>query len=232
MNDGDAATIVLAPLDATPNAYREALSLLSRDELARAGQFVRETDRRRFVVARARLRELLAERLNTSPRVIGLTYGRAGKPALAPRSGCSSLRFNVSHCGDVAAFALVHGCEVGVDIEEVRPLTDADDMAALVFSENERAEYRALPAEEKCCGFFNGWTRKEAFVKAVGDGLGYPLDQFDVSLAPGKPAKLLRVSGEPADRTPWTLDVFEPAPGMVGAIVVGRREPELAREGR
>ena len=221
MVDGDAAAIVVAPLDLHPEACRAAEAHLTPGERARADRFRRECDRRRFVVARARLRELLAERLDTSPRAVQLTYGRAGKPALGPRHQCAGLRFNVSHCGDVLAVAIVDGCEVGIDIEAVRPLPDADDIAAIVFSAHERTEYRALPPAAKFCGFFNGWTRKEAFVKAIGDGLGYPLDQFDVSLSPDRPARLLRVGGEDADRSPWTLRAFDPAPGMVGAIVVG-----------
>jgi 4'-phosphopantetheinyl transferase len=230
MMDGDAAAIVVAPLDLQLHACRAAEAVLSPAERARADRFVRACDRRRFVVARARLRHLLGERLNTSPRAVRFAYGPAGKPALAPHHGPTTLRFNVSHCGDVAAFVLMDGCEVGIDIEEVRPLPDADDIAALVFSERERIAYRALPPAAKFSGFFNGWTRKEAFVKAVGDGLGYPLDQFDVSLAPGEPACLLRVGGQPADRVPWALRAFEPAPGMVGAIVVGTRRAFAPRD--
>ena len=228
--DGNAAAIVVAPLNLHPDRCRAAEALLTPAERARADRFARACDRRRFVVARARLRELLAERLNTSPRSIKLTYGPAGKPALAPRTGGTSLRFNVSHCGDMAAFALVDGREVGIDIEEVRPITDADDIATLVFSDRERSEYRDLPPDAKCRGFFNGWTRKEAFIKAVGAGLAYRLDQFDVSLAPGQPARLLRVGADSGDRTPWTLQAFDPAPGLVGAIVTGSAETAVTRE--
>src|SRR5256886_7924492 len=116
-----------------------------------------------------------------------LVYGAHGKPALAPRFAASDLRFNVSHCDDLAVYAFSHGCEVGIDVEAVRVMGDADDLAARFFSRREHGAYRALHPRDKPLGFFQCWTRKEAFIKALGDGLSYPLDRFDVSLAPGEP---------------------------------------------
>jgi 4'-phosphopantetheinyl transferase len=197
--------------------------LLSADERGRAGRFAFERDRRRYTVARARLRQLLGERLGVAPESLQFVYNLHGKPALARRPGQRDLRFNVAHCGEVAAYAFAEARDVGVDVEEVRALPDADDIAMRFFSRRERAAYMRLPVRERPQGFFNCWTRKEAFVKALGEGLSHPLEAFDVSLAPGRPARLLRIGGVPASRCGWTLSSFVPGPGLVGAIAVQMR---------
>jgi 4'-phosphopantetheinyl transferase len=178
--------------------------LLSADERERAGRFAFEHDRRRYVVARARLRQLLGERVGAAPESLRFVYQAHGKPALARRPGQRDLRFNVSHCGEVAAYAFADGREVGVDIEEVRELPDADQLALRCFSPGERAAYLCLPPRERPRGFFDCWTRKEAFVKALGAGLSQPLEAFDVSRSPGG----------------CSLSSFEPAPGLIGAVAV------------
>jgi 4'-phosphopantetheinyl transferase len=193
--------LVVASLDSEAEPLA---GLLSEDERRRSGRFVFERDRRRYTVARARLRQLLGERLGAAPQSLQLAYSAHGKPALARRPGQRDLRFNVSHCGDIAAYAFTEGREVGVDVEEVRVLPDADEVAMRFFSQRERAAYLSLPASERPQGFFNCWTRKEAFVKAIGDGLSHPLETLDVSLAPAG----------------WVLSSFVPAAGMVGAVAV------------
>lgn len=197
--------------------------LLSADERSRAGRFAFERDRRRYVAARGRLRQLLGERLGVAPESLQFVYNPHGKPALARRPGQRDLRFNVAHCGEVAAYAFAGGREVGVDVEAVRELPDADDIAMRFFSRRERAAYMRLPAQERPQGFFNCWTRKEAFIKALGEGLSHPLEAFDVSLAPGKPARLLRVGRVRASRCGWTLSSFVPGPGLVGAVALQAR---------
>ena len=179
-------------IDAAPLA-----ELLSADETERARRFAFERDRRRYIVARARLRQLLGERLGTAPESLRFVYEPHGKPALARRAGQRDVRFNLSHCGEIAAYAFAEGREVGVDIEEVRELPDADQLALRFFSRRERAAYLRLPRRERPRGFFNCWTRKEAFVKALGVGLSHSLEGCDVALTS-----------------------FEPAPGLVGATAV------------
>src|ERR1043166_2141935 len=188
----------------------------------RATRFALEPDRRRFIVVRALLRQLLAARLGVRPEAIELAAGARGKPALAGRFAASDLRFNVSHCQDVAVNAFSSGREVGIDVEAVRELPDADDVAARWFSRQEYATYRALEPGDRALGFFQCWTRKEAFIKALGDGLFHPLDRFDVSLAPGEPARILRVEDVPGDRCRWQLEGFSPVPGFVAAVVAER----------
>jgi 4'-phosphopantetheinyl transferase len=204
-------------------AVEAAAALLSDAEVLRADRFVFERDRRRFIMTRAQLRRLLGARLGVQPETVEFTYGANAKPALAPRFADwgGRLRFNVSHCDEVAVFAFAFGHEVGIDVEAIREVSDADAIATRFFSPREVAAYRALHERDKPLGFVNCWTRKEAFVKAVGDGLSMPLQDFDVTLAPGEPAMISRVghkSGAGADLG-WSLASFSPAPGYVAAVV-------------
>ena len=212
--------IVTARLDVAPETVRAAAALLSDAERRRAGRFVLERDRRRFIVARSRLRHLVGARLGMSPRAVRLVSGRHGKPALASRSAHQDLRFNVSHCGELAVYAFSVARDIGIDLEAVRTMRDAGDIAAGFFSAREHDAYRALDLCQRPQGFFNCWTRKEAFVKALGDGLHCPLDAFDVSLAPGEPARVLRVGNVFGEACGWLLHSFSPAPGFVGAVAL------------
>jgi 4'-phosphopantetheinyl transferase len=215
----DSIEIVVATLEVGCAALGALAPMLARDERQRAARFAFDPDRRRFIVARARLRQLLAERLGAKPEAVEFTYGAHGKPALLRRSGVRDLRFNVSHCEEVAVYAFAAGREVGVDVEAVRALEDADAIAARFFSAREYAQYRDLDASDRPLAFFNCWTRKEAFVKATGDGLAHPLDGFDVSLAPGEPARLLRLEQPAEQGLRWCMESFSPAPGLVAAVV-------------
>ena len=187
------ADLVVASLnvDAAP-----LCALLSPDEQARAARFALPEHRRRFIAARARLRQLLGARLHASPNEVEFTYGIAGKPSLAARYS-RDLRFNVAHCGDVAVYAFADGCEVGVDVECEREVEDAEAIGRLCFS----------PAERDACrthGFLYCWTRKEAFVKALGSGLSAPLPELDVSAAPRG----------------WSVRSLVPRPGLIGALAM------------
>jgi len=218
----DDVDIVVARPDVGSDAVSASATLLSDCERERARRFAFDVDRNRFIVARALLRQLLAARLGVRPEAVELASGKRGKPGLAGRFATSDLRFNLSHCEDVAVYAFCSGREVGVDVEAVRTLPDADDVAARWFSPREYATYRTLEPGDRALGFFQCWTRKEAFIKALGDGLYHPLDRFDVSLGPGQPAQILRVADVPGDRCPWRLDGFSPVPGFVAAVVTER----------
>jgi 4'-phosphopantetheinyl transferase len=215
----EAVEVIVTRLDVRSEALRAGAAVLSDEEQDRARRFVFDRDRQRFVVARGVLRGLLAARLGVRPQAVELVYGGRGKPALAPRLAASGLRFNVSHCEDVAVYAFSSAGDVGVDVEAVRTMPDADDVATRVFSDRENAAYRALDPRDRPLGFFQCWTRKEAFIKALGHGMYYPLDRFDVSLAPGEPAELLRVEQSPEDRRRWRMTGFFPVPGFVAAVV-------------
>lgn len=211
--------VVVTRLEVKAEAVHASAALLSDAERQRASRFVFDRDRSRYIVARAWLRRLLAERLGVEPESVKFAYGPHGKPALSRRFADAALYFNVSHSEDVAVYTFSRGREIGIDVEAVRELRDADDLAARFFSRRENEAYLALDPRDRPLGFFNCWTRKEAFIKALGDGLYYPLDRFDVSLAPGEPSKILRVEDTPGDECGWCMESFSPAPGFVAAVV-------------
>ncbi len=215
----DAFEVMTAWLDVDAAALGAAVALLCATERQRARRFAFDRERRRFIVARARLRQLLAARLGVRPESVELDYGAHGKPVLAGRHADSELHFNLSHCEDVAVYAFTHRRDIGIDVEAVRVLCDADDIAARFFSRRENQAYRALEVCDRPLGFFNCWTRKEAFVKALGDGLSHPLHRFDVSLAPGAPARILSTDGIAVNDNEWTVHSFAPSPGFVAAVV-------------
>ena len=210
-------------LDLAPRAVTALAEVLSDEEQQRASRLVVHGERARFIVARARLRQLLGARLGVSPGSVDFSYGARGKPALAARFADSGLRFNVARSEDIAVYAFALDREIGVDVEAVRELPDADEIAARCFSLRENEAYLALSARDRPLGFFNCWTRKEAFVKAVGEGLSHPLEGFEVSLAPGEPATILRVGGCAGEHCGWQMQSFSPAPGFVAAIVIEAR---------
>ena len=206
-----------APLDPGPARLGALAALLAPDERQRAGRFVYDRDRRAYVAARGRLREILGRYLGRAPERVHFEYGARGKPELR---GDTSIQFNVSHSGAWAVIAVARGRRVGVDVEAVRPLADADLVADRWFSAREAAAYQALPVEARTEAFFACWTRKEAFIKALGDGLSYPLDAFDVPVRPGTPAALLATRDPTVSAADWSL-VDVPAPsGYLAAVAV------------
>jgi 4'-phosphopantetheinyl transferase len=221
----DAVDIAVRRLDLPLEYVRRSATLLSDAEQRKANRFAFDRDRRRFIVARAWLRRLLAAKLGARPESIELKYGKYGKPFIC---GALDLRFNVSHADNVAVYAFARGREIGVDVERIRWIDDADAIASHYFSGRERGAYLALDPREKPLGFFNCWTRKEAFIKALGDGLHHPLHDFDVSLAPGETAKILRVRDMSGDDCGWRLSSFYPAAGFVAAVVCESRRTRPA----
>jgi len=202
-------------LDPGPQTLAALAATLSDAERERARRLRFHRDRRRFMVARARLRELLAARLGVAPESVELAYGTHGKPRLGSQS---AWRFNLAHCDDVAVYAFSTANEVGIDIEAIRQEREADAIASRFFSRRENAEYSGLAPRDKPVGFFNCWTRKEAVVKALGEGLSMPLNEFDVSLVPGAPARVLRIAGARGDGCGWRLESFSPLPGFIAAV--------------
>ena len=212
--------VVMIRLDQDPDAVRRCATLLCSEERARADRFAFDSDRRRYIVGRAELRRILSARLGVAPRSVKFTYGAFGKPVLANGLADSGVRFNLSHSGNAAVCALTTGRDIGVDLERHRVVPNAPRIAQRFFSRAERASLNALDPVDQSLGFLNCWTRKEAFIKAVGEGLSYPLESFDVSLAPGEAAEILRVGDLPGDQCGWTLHDFSTG-GLVGACVLG-----------
>jgi 4'-phosphopantetheinyl transferase len=201
---------------------------LSPDEKARAGRFVFARHQRRFAAGRGALRAILGGYLDRAPARLRFEYGPHGKPSLAAPEAESGLRFNLSHSQGLALVAVTRFRELGVDVEEVRPLVDAQPIAARCFSAEENRVFLGVPAADRLAVFFNCWTRKEAYLKALGDGLARPLDTFDVTLRAGEPARLVRVRGDEEEAARWSLRALEPAPGFVGALSVEGQDWTLA----
>ena len=212
---GDDA-IWLADLDEA-DAGDRAVAVLSDDERERAARFVFDVHRRRFIACRAWLRQQLGERIGRAAADLRFEYGPVGKPSLAGEP----LRFNVSH-SDRYALLAVADAEVGVDIERQRALSDMDALAERVFSLGEREALAQVPPAGKAEAFFAGWTRKEAYIKAVGQGIGL-LDAIEVVLAPGEPARLIRVEGQPGEPERWSIQALSAVPGFSAAVCLEGR---------
>jgi 4'-phosphopantetheinyl transferase len=193
---------------------------LSADEVQRAARFHFARDRRRFIVARGALRDILGRYLGVPPSALEFRYSVYGKPDLAGVADGQRLCFNLSHSYEMALFAITCDRDVGVDIEHLDRAIACEEVAERFFSARERATLRALPADVQHRAFFNCWTRKEAYIKAHGEGLSLPLDQFDVSLAPGEPVALLATHGDPQETLRWSLQALTPGPGYVAALAV------------
>ena len=209
-----------AALDQTPSQMQSFLHNLAADEQARAERFYFKRDREHFIVARGVLRTILGCYLNRMPECLSFCYSSHGKPALAGESDGEAICFNVSHSHGVALYAVTRGREVGIDLERIRFDVAVAEIAERFFSRREVAMLRALPTEVQRQAFFRCWTRKEAYIKARGEGLSLPLDQFDVSLAPGEPAAVLGTQRDPSEASRWSLQELTPAPGYVAALAV------------
>lgn len=209
-----------ATLDQTPSQIQSFLHNLAADEQARAERFYCERDREHFIVARGVLRAILGGYLNRSPECLSFCYSSHGKPALAGESDRDAIRFSVSHSHGVALYAVTRGREVGIDLERIRFDLAVAEIAERFFSRREVAMLRALPTEVQRQAFFRCWTCKEAYIKARGEGLSLPLDQFDVSLATGEPAAVLGTQRDPSEASRWSLQELTPAPGYVAALAV------------
>ncbi|HZC46283.1 MAG TPA: 4'-phosphopantetheinyl transferase superfamily protein, partial [Candidatus Acidoferrum sp.] len=213
---GGEVHVWFARLDRTPARLARMRTVLNPDEAARADRFYLDVHRNRFIAARALLRDLLAGYLAEPPAAIRFEYNEWGKPALAAGFGASDLHFNLSHSQDLAMYAFVLERQVGVDLELIRGDFAGERIAENFFSTAEVQALRGLPLEHQAQAFFNCWTRKEAYVKARGQGLSIDLKSFDVSLIPGAEAKILR--GD--DCGSWSLCSFEPAAGWVAALAM------------
>jgi 4'-phosphopantetheinyl transferase len=198
---------------------------LSADERERASRFRFEHLRTAFTLSRGILRVLVGRYAGIEPDRIRFAYGLRGKPRLA--FPVRPLEFNQAHSGKFAAYAFAVGCEPGVDIEEVRPIREQENIVSRFFSREEREEWMGLDLSQRDEAFFRCWTRKEAYIKALGDGLSMPLDSFRVSLRPEVPASLTAAAGDPAAGK-WSLYSLAPEDGYAGSLAV----PERARRVR
>jgi 4'-phosphopantetheinyl transferase len=194
--------------------------ILVPEELERASRFYFEKDRRNWIAAHALLRSILGQYLECDPRSLRFTTNSYGKPSLVSLAAGKQLHFNLSHSGDLALFAFAYEGEVGVDVEQMRAGIDYKELATRFFSAHERTALEALAADLQHEAFYLCWSRKEAYIKARGKGVSLPLDQFDVSLVPGEPARLLGSREEPGAVERWSLYALSPGSGYAGALAV------------
>lgn len=199
--------------------FQRLAATLSPAERARAARLRFDAPRRQFTVARGALRDILGRYLDVRPARIALTANPHGKPALAAPD-CAWLHFNLAHSGDLALVALTRGRPLGIDVERVAPPDNLPRLVAQFFSPNENAAFRALPESKRVAAFFAGWTRKEAYIKALGVGGALPLDQFDVTLSPDEPARLLADRRHPANIARWSLRDLDPGPNYAAALAL------------
>jgi 4'-phosphopantetheinyl transferase len=192
---------------------------LADDETLRADRFHFAKDRNHYTVARGLLRKLLGGYLGAHPSALRFTYTEKGKPSLA-ESHRGSINFNLAHSHRMVLYAFSRQREVGVDVEFLREDFAGEGIAERFFSPREIKALGSLPAALRKEAFFNCWTRKEAYIKARGEGLSLPLDGFDVSLAPGEPAALLGNQKEPAEVSRWAMQSIPVPAGYVAALVV------------
>lgn len=208
-----------AYLSQTEAARRKLYAMLSEDERARAARFHFAADRESFVVGRGAQRDILGRYLGAEPAAIRFDYSRYGKPSLAgPHHG--ALQFNVSNSHRVALYAVARSRRLGVDVELLNARHAGEEIAERFFSAAEVSSLRGLAPGARTAGFFNCWTRKEAYIKALGEGLSHPLHSFAVSLAPGSPAALLWADGDPSEPARWTFRELFPGPLYAAAVAV------------
>jgi len=204
-------------------------SVLSDEECERAARFRFDRDRRRFVAGRAALRALIASYLDIAPAEVAFGCGPQGKPFVPG----ALLSFNVSHSGACAVYAFGSDIELGVDIELLEHSRYDDGVAEQFFSPHEVAALEAVTPDARPTAFLRCWTRKEAFIKARGQGLSLPLHEFDVAFAPGADPQILRTAWSADEPAEWTLlDISGFCPGAIGALAVRSTEAEAVFKGQ
>ena len=201
--------------------------MLPADELARADRFHFDRDRRRFAVSHAMVRQVLARYLTLGPQELRFVLGPKGKPEIAPEWNSLSLRFNLSHSGEFALMGVSLNLTMGIDIEEIRPDFGTQEIAERFFSPYEVGTLISLPQHQRVEAFFYCWTRKEAYIKAQGEGLSLALDSFDVTFAPGAAPALLRVAEDPKEVARWKLYNIDSGPGYKAALMIEGKQHYL-----
>lgn len=205
------------------DAYGLCCEILSPDEQSRADRFRFEQHRHRFIIGRGLLRVLLSQYLPMQPDQICFTYSDRGKPFLSASYEYPAIQFNVSHSHEAALYAFTRQRTVGVDLEYVRPI-EAEALVRRFFSEQEWCYFQTLPPNQQQFAFFRAWTQKEAYLKAIGEGLAYPLNQVEVAIDPTLPTQFLKLGNDPSAAHNWQLTELHPVQGYVAALVVERLE--------
>jgi 4'-phosphopantetheinyl transferase len=211
----------------TAGEYRQLQTFLDGNECARAQSFFSVEQRCQWIAARGMLRLLLGTYLDVHPAQLTFCYNAYGKPDLGEAWQQTDMRFNLSHSDGLALYAFVRKRHIGLDIEHMRASVRYMRLAQQKFAPAEYETLRSLAPAEQQRAFFTCWSRKEAYLKARGEGMTYGLKSFEVSLRPGEPALLLENHREPFECRRWSICDLVPGEDYVGALVVEHKEHTL-----
>lgn len=219
----------VANLDLPDIEIGNFFNTLSIDEAERAKRFVHEKDRKHFIVGRGILRNILGKYQNINPDKLIFSYAEKGKPELIVAQNNQNLQFNISHSNGIALFAITIIGDVGVDLEYCKQRIDTLSIAKRFFAQEEVAELMKLPKDQQIKGFYNIWTCKEAFIKALGAGLFQQLDQFVVNVVIDSPAQLLSWQDNPTEVKEWSLFNLDLIPEFAAAIAIKSKHVKLQK---
>ena len=228
LNCSNEIQVWLVCLDASTHQTESLLGILSADELARSRRFRFERDQNRFIAARGILRNILGCYLGKNPRELRFEYTPHGKPGLAANSGYDTLCFNLSHSDAFALYAVARGRNIGIDIERVRDDVAVEQIARRFFSQGEISSLERIDKNKRSELFFQYWTRKEAFLKAMGKGVSFPMERVDVSLLSGRIPSPITLPGDNTESSSWYGQDLFPGRGYAAAIAVEGSDWDLS----
>lgn len=212
-------------LDVPSHGIETMQVTISKAETERAEKFHFRGDRNRFIAAHSYLRQILARYLDMEPDEIRYTYNEHGKPELDP--GFHQLRFNLSHSKSVGLIAVTMKSRIGVDVELIKDNEDITQIAQRFFSPGEIEQLLNQPDSQRDEAFFRCWTRKEAYLKALGVGMLIPLNQFEVDFVPGVPPRIKHTGGNEGEAARWSLYHIDPQEKYIGALAVEGKPADL-----
>ncbi len=211
-------------IDVDESVLYSLMRTLSEEEREKARRMKIEKPRKYYMASRGLLRQILAAYVKQAPELLEFEYGPNGKPTLSEKFDNSGIKFNVSHSHGLALCCVTREREIGADIEKMRDDVEITDISKRFFSSREHEELIKLPVDDQKRGFYNCWTRKEAYLKATGQGLTFPLSQFDMSLTPGEPAVMIAHQSDPGQVSMWSIVDLDVGPDYAAAIAVEGKE--------
>ncbi len=207
-------------LDLPSLEVEELAAVLSQDEIVRANRFYFAQHRQRFIVARGMLRKILGRYLDIEPDQVQFEYSSRGKPSLSPQFSASKIQFNISHSQGMALCGITCDRLIGIDLEYLRSLADAESIAKRFFSLREHKIISSLPAATKEKVFFQFWTAKEAYLKATGDGLSGGLEQVEVDINSDQSLRLVSIQGDYQKANNWSLYPLIPDVNYIATLAI------------
>lgn len=212
-------------LSVEPEILTDMLDNLSETEQQKAAAFKLPLMRQRYIAVRYLVRKTLGQYLQTEPRALKFYADTYGKPFLA----CGSLHFNISHTADLLMLAVANFPDIGIDVESIKPRGSLDGLAVRCFTETEYQTWRQFPGAQQEAVFYRLWTKKEAFVKAVGRGIALGLEKCEVQLPVG--GQLVNIPAEFGGATDWQITELPTNADSAAALVTTSCRFNLRRLG-